>query len=116
MTTDPHQFDGKCLVFDTVALGTGDRVAECVDTDGTVAYWLLRPLCARHEADAVHGSVAGAPHEQLGLLPNQYQNRVRAVPLRCGHPTHDGRGCRSRVPGIGEVCHLHRPSTAGDGK
>jgi hypothetical protein len=116
VTIERQDLAGKFLVYDTIVLSSGDRVAECVDTDGTVAYWLLRPVRSAHEADAVHGSVHGALHERLGPLPDDFQDRVRGVPLRCGRRTQGGRGCRSKVSDVGQVCHLHGPAKLVDGQ
>jgi hypothetical protein len=102
--------NARSLVFSITELGNGDRLAECVDSAGEVGYWLLRPLCERHEVVAEHGSTSESHHDCLGPLPDVYQRRLLRTPLRCGHPRRDGRACRAEVTTIGQACHHHSAS------
>jgi hypothetical protein len=94
---------------DSLPLADGDALAACVEPDGSTSLWVVRPLCATHEGDVVHGSLSDADHERLGRLPSPIQQRLdHALRPRCGEPTADGRPCRQHVGSAGAACHWHR--------
>ena len=107
MTRERHDLDSRTLVSTVTALDNGDQLAVCVDPTGQTHYWLLRPLCAEHEAEAVHGR-GDAAHEQLGPLPEIYRLRLAQPAALCGRPCRSGRPCRNPTSGSATSCHHHR--------
>ena len=101
--------DSRSLVIATVELDSPDRLAECIAPDGSISFWLIRPLCGSGEEEAVHGDAGpgNAPHEQEGMLPMRFSTRLAEIGPRCGRPTISGRQCRARVGRQGATCHLH---------
>lgn len=61
MHTDPYA--GYALAAVLVRLPNGARLAECVDADGTTAYWLLDPQGRDGNGCA---DTCCAPHDQEG--------------------------------------------------
>ncbi|WP_343598890.1 hypothetical protein [Mycobacterium sp.] len=90
----------------------GHALVTALDEHGT-----LRPVLAATDQvgdDAVRfdAECHAQAHEQLGLLPPAWVQRVRSVPLRCGRPTLSGTRCRKLVAAPGAACDWHR---AGNG-
>jgi hypothetical protein len=99
------------LVYESLYLhdpdaGNDDRLAAAIRSDGDTELWIIRPLCADCEDQAVHGSVLSAPHERLGRLPLDYRDRL-GLRHRCGRTTSTGRPCRAIVPLRGMACGHH---------
>lgn len=105
MTTrrmDPD--DRHALQALTVPLADDLAVAECVQPDGSVTFWVL------HARSDTYGCACArcVPHERTGPLPLELRDRLGLV-HRCGAPTRStGLPCRSHVPGPGATCTVHQ--------
>ena len=93
-----------------VALGPhgspGFEVGETVDADGHRQFWIV-DTDQLDAANADHGN-QNPVHEQAGLLPSSWDDRIAAAPLRCCRPTAAGRPCRQIVTHPGVACAQHR--------
>jgi len=95
------------IVRETCLADAGEddfHVAECVNPDGTTAFWLLG-----FEGEP-QGVTRIPEHELTGPLPWRTRRRLEAMPThgRCNAPTKAGTPCRKSAGG----CPFHR-GTAG---
>jgi hypothetical protein len=82
--------------------------AVCVAEDGRIDLILLDPALIGDPAHTYDHTTQQAPHEQPGLLPPRWRDRVQLAPLRCGRRTKSGASCRACVGQPGEACGWHR--------
>ncbi|OBA65739.1 hypothetical protein A5633_03400 [Mycolicibacterium elephantis] len=67
------------------------------------------PILLRPNATMVYDMLCSAvPHEQLGPLSVEWQQRIRDAVWRCGRPTRNGTRCRAIVSQHGDTCRHHR--------
>lgn len=101
MPVDP----GRTVELDRDGLH-GYSAATVLTADGSTELVLVRrQLIGR--ASYLPASAGVAPHEQDGPLPPRWLDRTWLAPVRCGHPTANGRPCQ-RNTRAGQPCHQHR--------
>lgn len=83
----------------------GYLAAIGVDPDGQDVLMLV--LEQNLNVDHAPQGCPDQPHEELGRLPAVWRRRINGDP-RCGQPTANGRPCRVKVGGQGDVCGVHR--------
>ncbi|MFI8773738.1 hypothetical protein ACIGKQ_16430 [Gordonia sp. NPDC062954] len=108
-----HDHEPRTKLLDPlarVALGPhgspGFEAGETVDADGNRQLWIVDT--GQLDADVVDLGNQNPVHEQAGLLPSSWDDRIAAAPLRCCRPTAAGRPCRQIVTRPGVACAQHR--------
>jgi len=100
--------DRRTLPAVVVSLADGVHMAECVDRDGTITFWLLGDHKGRHGCACRRC----ASHERTGPLPADLRDRL-GLRHRCGAATRStGQPCRSLVSERGLACAAHQPEAA----